>query len=357
MTRINIELSAQELELALKLAKAAGYESIEDFIRFTLLRPEDSHLTIDGSQMMGSRDQMQRINGELRRLRNELRGFLVESSLVSDVSAAGSAPSYPQGATQLQLSLEIGSKGQEGAGLTPLQPGQGQEEGSHQSKVQSIQLGYDRRAPGFKFNAEDQLEDMAGAAFKNSPQLGAGTSFMSADSSQINLQSEESYPIEELVDDDPLPSEATVSASIAGLGIDAAKQPVPRKFAGIDVEALFNGTALSLADALVQSASDANATTETVAPIDNPAEMSSNAPSMPSDGAPASIIRVGAEAKMPKISEAKPVDEAGLPDTGAEKIDDAQKANGEAIPSETVNPGQIKSPGISGNLPPRKRKS
>src|SRR5277367_4616139 len=267
MKRINIELTAQELELALKLAKAAGYDSIEEFIRFALLRPEaPNSAKADGLQQ---RDRAKRIDGELRRLRNELRGFLAESSLIGDGNPLASGGSYAHGATQLQLSLKTGSEGQQ---ARPTQPEKAPKElsgsGVNQPTTQSIQLGYDRRAPGFKFNAEDEMEDMAGAAFKNSPQLGIGSIPTSSATtpagheSKTSFESDPGYPIEELVDDEPAPAQPTISASVPASGIGMIAQPSPTvsRFGGLDVEALFTGTVANLADQLVASASDATTT-------------------------------------------------------------------------------------------------
>src|SRR5271156_4579557 len=213
MKRINIELTAQELELALKLAKAAGYDSIEEFIRFILRAEASKSSTTDSSPQ---RNRVKRIDGELRRLHNELRGFLAESSLIGDASALASGSTHPQAATQLQLSFKIGADGQQ---ATPTQPDNAPKEiggqGLHQPTSQGIQLGYDRRAPGFKFNPEDELEDMAGAAFKNSPQLGAGSgSTNAATPAAAEPQSlfGSDYPIEELVDDEPPSDPPIISA-------------------------------------------------------------------------------------------------------------------------------------------------
>lgn len=355
MKRINIELTAQELELALRLAKAAGYDSIEEFIRFTLRAEASKSSTTDSSPQ---RNRVKRIDGELRRLRNELRGFLAESSLSGDVSPLASG-STPHAATQLQLSLKIGSDGQQ---ATPTHPDNAPKEnggqGLHQPTSQGIQLGYDRRAPGFKFNPEDELEDMAGAAFKNSPQLGAGSGTTNAATpaaTEPHSVFGPDYPIEELVDDEPPADPPIISASIplTGLGIP---QPPPNasRFAGVNIGAFFAGTVANLADELVASASDATTTQDG---NESMMDTNSNQLAVTPDSQPVSITKVGGERKPADSDEGNVANEVLLGGTDDRNEEESRKANGEGVSGETVKPDQIKSSGISGNLPPRKRKS
>jgi hypothetical protein len=356
MKRINIELTAQELELALKLAKAAGYDSIEEFIRFTLRAEASKSATTDGSPQ---RNRVKRIDGELRRLRNELRGFLAESSLIGDASALASGSTHPQAATQLQLSLKIGSDGQQTA---PTQPDSAPKEiggqGSHQPTSQGIQLGYDRRAPGFKFNPEDELEDMAGAAFKNSPQLGAGSGTTNAATpaaSEPQSVFGPDYPIEELVDDEPGSDPPVISASVPLTGLGIPKPPPnASRFAGVNIGAFFAGTVANLADELVASASDATPTQDGNESADN---SNSNPLAATPDSQPVSITKVGGERKSANSDQGDVANEVLLGDTDDRNTEESQKASGENVSGESVWPDQIKSSGISGNLPPRKRKS
>jgi hypothetical protein len=341
MKRINIELTPEELELALTLAKQAGCKSIEDFFRLTLARATEGKSGLgDAYQLGGSQERLKRVHVELGRLHKELRGFLSESALASNSNPASAGP-FAHGPTHPRIPADAGSTRQEGAvGSAPQSssslnaPAQGQPPGL--PGAPNIQLGYDRRAPGFKFKAEDELEDMASAAFKNSPQLGFASASPSAPanptkaSEHIKAQIEESGYIEELIGEELLAEDVpateqegfVVSVSIDSMLAGLKSEPIIKS---IEKEegASSNEPVNSLADKLVAVVAE------------NPVETEPPA---------AAQIDAGASETTEPVKE-------------EESEGKTQNADGEIVSSEVVKPDQIKPTGISGNLPPRKRKT
>jgi hypothetical protein len=334
MKRINIELTPQELELALTLTKQAGCKSIEDFFRLTLSRASGGQSGSGLPHQSGEpRERVKRVNAELRRLHKELRGFLSESALVSSSNAASAGP-FMHGPAHPRTSAEAGPTRQEGVpGSAPLSPahlnapvpGEVPAPGSP-----NIQLGYDRRAPGFNFKTEDELEDMAGAAFKNSPQLGfsspgtaGGPTSPTTVTESIEAQSEEGGYIEDLVDEEPQAEK--LSAGEQGRFV----------------------VSVSIDDILAVRQSD-------------PIIVSVGKQEAPGSNEPVNSLAdelVAAVAENPVEGERPASNEGTDPVKEEESEDKAQNADSEVVPSEVVKSDQIKLPGISGNLPPRKRKT
>ena len=160
---IKIALTAEELELLKALAWTAGDSSPAMFARNQLLSALGA-----GQLSPQGREKARRLGLELRRLHEELKGFLADSSPASE-------------AVELPRAVEESTEGNGAWAGDPAEPAETTFSSPTRfsfgrmapPRTSNIFPGYHRSSAHASSDSDDDLEEMAGKAFAISPRLGA----------------------------------------------------------------------------------------------------------------------------------------------------------------------------------------
>jgi hypothetical protein len=277
-----------------------------------------------GTSVKGQENgSLQGVAGEIRRLHHELKSFLPKSEMATEgVSANTNAGGASQFSASNILSSAMGA-----AVLAPMSLDA--RSTANDSGIARADSTDGQHLPEPQTAVNDELEDMANAAFKNSPYLGLSSS---GDSSNADLAEKfagkliaSSDPLEELLDKQLLSKPLLRTESPA---VQPEWQQLPTAETGTIDEAASEAVA-NLADDLMAAGREQ--------PKDRWDEVSTEFPGMASAELPPENI-------PPKRRRAK-------------HEQNAEEGHGEEVPGHEGTSPQIKSPKISGNIPPPKRQT
>jgi hypothetical protein len=394
--KIHIELQAEELELLRKQATAAGVDNLSDFARqrlvTLLLSLEQSGLP--DVTPASTKEAFEKVRAELKRLHGEIQDFVAETAAASSpepetiLPAETSEPETPIVAPFTPPFPFARPFGIPGLGLGG-------------SAGRGFPLGLPRQRPAFGPNKpSDELEEMAGKAFSISPRLKTDEGNPPAEKPPVETTTFNASPVENpqwptqpaqpvqfvqpvqstptpQLEVSPLPSppvelpiEAIGEETVAvdpdllkddPLG-DLLDKALLEKRETLDASALsaLAGEITVAADQHIDSRAVDLKASDSSADSHESVEAAEELPPKPDNVIQAQFWDDAANSESESVSSNTNTlvkEESTVESSDPESV---QSAQNESIPSDPGDPTSTPKPkisGISGNIPPRKRRS